>query len=115
MPLNKLMKSLIKSLIFASLVTLTTTINAQLVIKKSVVCDLTEKVTAVIMGEQFKEKPVWAGTSKDGDNTTTFVIFANEKSGGWTILQIAEQWSCIVGTGDKFSLNSLESILKSTK
>lgn len=110
MPLNTLMKASLKPLIFTGLVLLTTTINAQIVLRKPVVCDLTDKITAEVMGSKYQEKPIWAGISSDNANSV-FVILANEKTGSWTMLQNSEQWSCIVGSGDKFSIDSLKSIL----
>jgi hypothetical protein len=113
MPLNTLMKSLIKPLVFVGLVTLTTALNAQTTIQKPVVCDLTTKITAVLMDDEIKERLVWAGVNQR--NSHTFLLMANDKTGTWTFLEIAEQWACILAMGDRFSLDSLESILKSTK
>jgi hypothetical protein len=104
------MKAPLKPLIFVSLALLTTTINAQMVLNKPVVCDLTEKITAEVMGANFKEKPIWAGVSTENNNSV-FVILANEKTGTWTMLQNSDKWSCIIGTGDKFTIDSLKSIL----
>jgi hypothetical protein len=110
MPLNTLMKASLKPLIFAGLATLTTTLNAQTVVSKPVICDLTEKITAEVMGSNYKEKPIWAGTSTENNNSV-FVILANEKTGTWTMLQTSEKWSCILGMGEKFTIDSLKSIL----
>lgn len=109
------MNTLIKSLIFAGLVTLTTSLTAQTVVQKPVVCDSKEKVIAAFTGEQFKEQPVWAGVGKEGNSITTFVIFVNEKSGTWSIVQLIDRWACIISVGDQFSLNSLELILNPSK
>jgi hypothetical protein len=103
------MKSLLKSLVIVSFGLLTTTINAQVVVNKPIVCDSTEKIAAEIVKGEYQEKPIWAGVGEEKHGA--FMILANQKTGTWTILQTSGQWSCIIGTGDKFSIDSLKSIL----
>jgi hypothetical protein len=107
------MKAFIKPLILAGAALLTTTLNAQVVLQKPVICDLTTKITAEMMGTKYQEKPVWAGISQESNSI--FLLLANDKTGTWTALQISEQWACIVGTGDKFSLDSFNSLLNQKK
>ena len=82
------------------------------VVQKPVVCDEKEKIIAAFTGDQIRERPIWAGVGTEGNNTHTFVVFINEKSGTWTVVEFVKNWGCIVGVGDKFTTNISELISK---
>jgi hypothetical protein len=113
---GSVVKNLIKPFIVTSLIYLLSNIaHAEFVLGKPVVCDTSDKILSLVMGPEINEKPVWAGTTKDNENISTIIVFVNDKSSTWTILQIGEKYTCVIGVGDKFSLNSFETILKFSK
>jgi len=70
---------------------------------KPTVCDKTENVFDSL-GNKHKEKPVWTG--KDAVNNSGYVLFLNEKTGIWTLVQFNSEVACVLGIG-KESLMSM--------
>ena len=65
--------------------------------KKDVVCDSKENIFEFLSGEDYKELPVWTGN----DDRSTYAMFANDKTGTWTLVQFNKSTACILGTGEK--------------
>jgi hypothetical protein len=74
--------------------------NKPFVVEKKLLCSTTESVIKSLSGPDYKEKPIWAGT----DGNDRYVITANKNTKTWTILQITDGFSCIIGTGRNQSL-----------
>lgn len=73
---------------------------AQIKVPKEVFCDETKKIVNALLSSEYKESPQWLGQ----DETSKYVLFANEKTGSWTIIQFNEQIACILGVGDGHKL-----------
>jgi len=65
-------------------------------VEKPVVCEKTKILIEVLSGSDYKEVPVWTGR----DDTSRYSIFANEKTGSWTIIQFNANIACVLGSGE---------------
>ena len=65
-------------------------------VEKPVICDKIKTIVEVISGSKYSEQPVWVGQ----DDTSKYVMMANEKTGTWTIIQFNDQIACILGSGE---------------
>ena len=94
-----------RNLIVAFLFGLTSSIaNAQAFqLDKPTVCDTPEKVFDSL-GNKHKEKPVWTG--KDAQNDSGYVLFLNETTGLWTIVQFNASVACVLGIGKESSTHN---------
>lgn len=97
------MKKLSMALIFCFTCTIT---NAQPVFKelhKKVFCASPETIFSLITGPDYKEKPFWNGLGLD--EKSSFVIFHNEKTGTFTIIEFNDKVACLLGEGFKSQLD----------
>ena len=69
-------------------------------VDKEVFCDDTKKIVNALISNDYKESPQWMGQ----DDTSKYMLFANEKTGSWTIIQFNEQFACVLGVGDGHKL-----------
>ncbi len=92
-----------RKLALAFLLCLTSSIaNAQAFeIRKSLICDETQKVVKAL-AEKFNEKPVWV--ARDIKDDSKYSLFVNPKTGSWTLLQMTPDVSCILGVGEESNL-----------
>lgn len=76
--------------------------NAQNLVKemnKKVVCSDLNRIVSILAKAPISELPTWSG--QDGTEKTNYVIFHNEKTGSFTILQFDDKTACILGEGTK--------------
>ncbi len=64
-------------------------------VNKPVVCSDVKSMIEFLSGEEFKEVPTWVGK----DESSKFILMANEKAKTWTLVQFNDQVACILGTG----------------
>lgn len=80
--------------------------NAQPTFKelnKKVFCTSPEALFSLITGSEYKEKPFWNGSSID--EKSNFVIFHNEKTGTFSIIEFNDKVACLLGEGFKSQLD----------
>jgi hypothetical protein len=65
-------------------------------VEKPVICDTPKTVIETLTGEGYQEQPFWIGN----DETSRYILLANEKTKSWTIVQFNKNIACILGTGD---------------
>lgn len=65
-------------------------------VEKPVPCEKTETVINGLLNNDYKEQPIWIGV----DDKSKYSIFANEKTGSWTIIQFNDKIACILGAGE---------------
>ena len=65
-------------------------------VEKPVPCEKTKTVIDALLKSDYKEQPIWIGSDEQSRNS----IFANEKTGSWTLIQFNEQIACILGAGE---------------
>lgn len=66
-------------------------------VDKPVQCEKTETVIKGLIGGDYKENPLWVGI----DNNSKYSLFANIKTGSWTLLQFDDKIACVIGSGEK--------------
>ena len=67
-------------------------------VKKPVICSDTNFILAEIDKSEFKEKAIWLGSD---DKKHRFVLFLNQTTGSWTILEFKDNIACFLGSGSK--------------
>ncbi len=65
-------------------------------VEKPVICDNLKTVIETLTGKGYQEQPFWSGN----DETSRYVLLANERTKSWTILQFNKNIACVLGTGD---------------
>ena len=73
-------------------------------IKKSVICDKTETVFKVLSSADYKEKPIWLGTTDE--KLVNYSLWVNATTKSWTIVQFNNDISCVIGTGENYTIIS---------
>ena len=74
-----------------------TVANAQLYqVQKPVYCGNTQELISALRSE-FKENPIWFGN--DTRAISQYLLFVNNESDSWTLLQYNSEVACILGTG----------------
>jgi hypothetical protein len=79
-----------------------TIVNAQtslIASQKSVLCGSNEDILAVLASPDVDEKPIWIGRRDDGK--TDFVVFLNFRTSAFTILEMSQNATCVLGIGMK--------------
>lgn len=69
-------------------------------VEKPVICEKAEVVVSGLLANDFKEQPIWVGS----DEKSKYSIFANSKTGSWTLIQFNSTIACILGAGEKSRL-----------
>lgn len=69
-------------------------------VEKSVQCERAEVVIKELLLGEYKEQPVWIGN----DQVSRYSVFANPKTGSWTLLQFNEKIACVLGSGGSSEL-----------
>jgi hypothetical protein len=72
--------------------------------KKEVQCDKTETMIAVLKGKDFEEVPIWFGKSEA--KAPNYSLFVNSETRSWTIIQFNKDLSCVIGSGDSYTIVS---------
>jgi hypothetical protein len=65
-------------------------------VEKPVICDTLKTVIETLTGTGYREQPFWAGN----DETSRFILLANERTKSWTIVQFNNNIACVLGTGE---------------
>lgn len=68
---------------------------AQVKIPREVPCAKTEWVLKTL-DQEFKEKPVWMGK---GEGVTSYMLLVNLETKSWSMVHIAVEVSCVIGSG----------------
>lgn len=75
-------------------------VNAQTVtVQKPVNCFDMEPLFRGLMGDDYKEKPIWMG-SEPGTNLSKYSLFVNQETKSWTMIQFNDQIACVLGSGE---------------
>lgn len=74
-------------------------------VKQTVYCGQADVIVSRLIGEDFKEVPVWAG--KDAETESRIVLMVNAKTKTWTILQMDETVACLIGSGENATIIKL--------
>ena len=88
--------------ILAFLVCLPSLANAQFQYDYPLLCDSTANIVKSL-GENWKETLTWTG--KHTNDKSVYSLWTNEKVGNWTLLKMALEVSCILGTGSESKVN----------
>ncbi len=90
-----------KNIIAAILVTLPMTVMASewFQSNKPVTCGPFREIVETLTKERFKEFPLWVGHSSE--DRTKFILFYNDTTGAWTLVQIGQTTGCILGLGER--------------
>lgn len=62
-----------------------------------IICDGTKKIIETLE-KTFSEKLTWQG--EHAEDKSIYSLWTNEKTGGWTLLKMTPETSCILGTGE---------------
>ena len=66
-------------------------------IAKPVQCADFRAMIEILGRAPYNERPVWIGN--DGRDASKYVLFANAKTGTWTLIQFGSEVGCILGAG----------------
>jgi hypothetical protein len=86
------------NLVMAFLLGLTSfVVHAQVVqIEKPVVCSNLKTIVETI-SQDYQEQPTWRGN----DASSKYIMFANDNTGSWTLIQYNDKIACVLGSGEK--------------
>jgi hypothetical protein len=84
-------------LVMAFLLGLTSfVVHAQVVqVEKPVVCSNLKTIVETI-SQDYQEQPTWRGN----DASSKYIMFANSKTGTWTLIQYSDKAACVIGSGE---------------
>jgi hypothetical protein len=74
-------------------------------LQTTVSCGPFRDIVRVLTQARYNEMPLWVGQS--GRDATSFTLFLNADSGGWTLLQYYGETACILGMGDASNITNL--------
>ena len=74
-------------------------------LQNTVSCGPFRDIVRVLTQARYNEMPLWVGQS--GRDATSFTLFLNADSGGWTLLQYYGDTACILGMGDASNITNL--------
>jgi len=74
-------------------------------LQTTVSCGPFRDIVKVLTQARYNEMPLWVGQS--GRDATSFTLFLNADSGGWTLLQYYGETACILGMGDASNITNL--------
>jgi len=78
-----------------------------------VVCGPFREIVETLMKNQYREVPLWIG--KSSEDASQFVVFRNEKTGAWTLVQYGSVNGCILGIGNQSDIFLGNFTIKSNK
>lgn len=64
-------------------------------VEKPVYCSDVKTLIEFLSGQDYREVPSWIGK----DESSKFVLMANEKTKTWTLVQFNNQIACVLGSG----------------
>lgn len=91
-------------LIFLTSLVVGTVLAQPVTTNKEVQCDKTDVMISILKGKDFEEVPIWFGKS-DG-KAPNFSLFVNAKTKSWTIIQFNNELSCVLGSGESYTVIS---------
>lgn len=65
-------------------------------VEKPVQCEKTETIINGLLSSDYKEQPIWVGK----DEKSRYSVFANPKTGSWTLIQFNDKIACMLGAGE---------------
>lgn len=65
-------------------------------VEKLVPCEKTDIVINGLLSSEYREQPIWVGR----DDKSRYSVFANPKTGSWTLIQFNDRIACILGAGE---------------
>jgi len=68
-------------------------------VQKPLQCVDTKTLIQGLVGEDYKEKPIWWGI-EPGATASRYSLFVNEETKSWTLIQFDEKIACVLGTGE---------------
>jgi hypothetical protein len=68
-------------------------------VQKPLICADTKELMNSLVGEDYKEKPIWMGVEKDSA-LARYSLFVNEETKTWTLIQFDKKTACVLGTGE---------------
>jgi hypothetical protein len=71
-------------------------------IKKPVICDKTEIVLKTLSSSDYQEKPIWLGAADE--KLVNYSLWVNSSTKSWTIVQFNNDISCVIGTGESYTI-----------
>ena len=74
-------------------------------LQTTVSCGPFRDIVRVLTQARYNEMPLWVGQS--GRDATSFTLFLNADSGGWTLLQYYGDTACLLGMGDASNITNL--------
>ena len=74
-------------------------------LQNTVSCGPFRDIVRVLTQARYSELPLWVGQS--GRDATSFTLFLNADSGGWTLLQYYGETACVLGMGDNSNITNL--------
>lgn len=72
---------------------------------KPVTCGPFQNIARALMGDKFREMPLWIGSS--GDDASKFALFYNDSTRTWTLVQYGSDTGCILGAGNTSDIVNL--------
>ena len=72
--------------------------------KKPVICDKTEVVLKILSSADYQEKPIWLGAADE--KLVNYSLWVNPSTKSWTIVQFNNDVSCVIGTGESYTIIS---------
>jgi hypothetical protein len=86
----------VKTLLILILLTYSLSVHAWIRYEYPILCDKTEEIIKSLIG--FKEEVKWQG--KDAEDKSIYSLWISE-SGGWTLLKMNPEVSCVLGVGEE--------------
>jgi hypothetical protein len=69
-------------------------------VEKPVQCEKAETIIKGLISSEYREQPVWVGQ----DDKSRYSVFANPKTGSWTLIQFNDRIACVLGAGENSRL-----------
>lgn len=91
-------------LIFLTSLVVGTALAQPVTTKKEVQCDKTDVMISILKGKDFEEVPIWLG--KGDSKAPNYSLFVNAETKSWTIIQFNNELSCVLGSGESYSILS---------
>ena len=74
--------------------------------KKPITCGTAKIMLKSLTDPEINERPIWIGTSEDSKTRT--IIFVNNTTLSWTVLQLDDKIACVLNTGEGYSLKIID-------
>jgi hypothetical protein len=78
--------------------------------KKEVYCDKPETIIGLLKSKDYKEIPLWFGKETES-KAPNYMLFGNNETKSWTIVQFNNELACVIGAGEGFNLITKKSYI----